>query len=137
MVSDLYERIKVLCAEKGVSINKMLLAVGVDRKTVHRWRFDGVSPRQSSLDAVADFLGVNSGFLLYGEGQMPDFPRRLKRMRMERGLTKKELAAALGCSANSIYNWESGRVMPSKFVVELLAHFFGVSYETMRYGSGE
>lgn len=136
-MSELYERIKVLCKEKGVSIGRMEMDTGIDRKTVHRWRDDSVVPRQSSLQVVADYLGVTCAHLVYGTGQKLDFPHRLKQMRLERGLTQEQLATALGYSENSVYNWESGKTTPSKFVVEMLAHFFGVSYEAMRFGRGE
>ena len=39
---------------------------------------------------------------------LDDFPERLKRLRLQRGMTQKELALAAGCAWNLIYRWERG-----------------------------
>ncbi len=36
------------------------------------------------------------------------FPQRLKRLRLARGLTQKQLAIEAGCAWNLVYRWERG-----------------------------
>jgi transcriptional regulator with XRE-family HTH domain len=40
------------------------------------------------------------------------FPQRLKRARVRQGYTQQELAFMLGCSAQSVCNFERGRTRP-------------------------
>jgi transcriptional regulator with XRE-family HTH domain len=44
--------------------------------------------------------------------QRDAFPRALKRARMERRLSQRELSRALGVSHSAVSQWESGRVRP-------------------------
>ena len=44
---------------------------------------------------------------------MNKFKERLKELRIEKGLTQKQLAKELNISEDSVYNWEKGRSEPS------------------------
>ena len=50
----------------------------------------------------------------------------LRKLRLEKGLTQKELGEAVGVSTHSIWLYESMKGAPEKEVAEKLAKFFGV-----------
>ena len=52
---------------------------------------------------------------------------RIRRIREERGIAQKVLAIAMGVSAPTVSNWESGTKQPSNKNIQKLAEFFGVS----------
>lgn len=43
---------------------------------------------------------------------MPDFANRLKKIRIDRKVTQRELADYLNVSQNAIFNWENGKREP-------------------------
>lgn len=52
----LFERIKSLCEEKGISISRLEQETGLGNATVRGWRES--SPSVEKLKRVADYLGV-------------------------------------------------------------------------------
>jgi len=55
----------------------------------------------------------------------------LRRLRLEKGLERKELARKLRVHRNSIYEWESDRHRPSGRSMERLAKFFRISIKRL------
>lgn len=55
----------------------------------------------------------------------------VRALREERGLTQKELGEAVGVSRQAINAVETGKFDPSIWLAFDLAHFFGVSIETL------
>lgn len=51
---------------------------------------------------------------------------KLQRLRILAGLSTRELAKALGCSAKSVTNWESDRFPPQAKHVRTIAAYFKV-----------
>jgi len=58
---------------------------------------------------------------------MVNFQTRLKELRIEKGLTMKQLAIAVGVSEMAISRWERGERTPNIDSVIALANFFNVS----------
>lgn len=58
---------------------------------------------------------------------MSDFPRILKQLRIERGLSQTELGKILNVTQNAIFNWENGNREPSLETIEKIATIFGVT----------
>ena len=58
---------------------------------------------------------------------MSIFAIRLKELRLEKGLTQKGLAHAIGTTDDSIFSWEKGRSQPSFETLKTLCLFFEVS----------
>lgn len=61
---------------------------------------------------------------------------RLKQLRIERDLTRAELAERSGISTPSIWAWETGRTVPRLGSLETLAKGLGVSVSELQIGSG-
>ena len=56
---------------------------------------------------------------------------RLKEFREQRGLTQKELGAAVGVSRQAINAVETGKFDPSIWLAYDLAHYFGLTIEVL------
>lgn len=58
----MYEKIKMLCKEKGISIRTLESACGLSHGSVSKW--DKHEPSHGKLYTVADYLGVSVNYLL-------------------------------------------------------------------------
>lgn len=61
---------------------------------------------------------------------------RLKQLRIERDLTRAELAERSGISTPSIWAWETGRTVPRLQSLETLAKGLGVTVSELQIGAG-
>lgn len=57
------------------------------------------------------------------------FSERLKELRLEKGLSMKQLADAIGLTSAGICLWELGKRVPNLDAVIMIADFFGVSID--------
>ena len=55
------------------------------------------------------------------------FDIRLKELRLEKGLTQKELAQVIQCDQSMIARWEKGEREPTESVIRKTARFFEVT----------
>lgn len=60
-------------------------------------------------------------------GKMFTFSERLKELRVERSLTQRQLAQAVGLSQTAITQWENKLREPSASVIITLSRFFNVT----------
>ncbi|WP_353462834.1 helix-turn-helix transcriptional regulator [Mammaliicoccus sciuri] len=58
-----------------------------------------------------------------------DLGERLKILRINRGLTQKELSESINVSIQSINKWENKKVLPDAINLLALAKFYGVSVD--------
>lgn len=63
------ERIKALCSEKKLTIQKLEAATGLSNGTIGKW--GKASPKADSLAAVAEYFGVSMEYLLTGKETAP------------------------------------------------------------------
>lgn len=57
------------------------------------------------------------------------FKDRLKELRLEMGITQKELATIVGVGRTTISEYESGKIVPSQQKLLKIAEYFGVSVD--------
>lgn len=57
--------------------------------------------------------------------------RRIKTLRLLRGLTQRQVAVAVGIAQSSYAMIESGRRYPRKHIAKRLAEFFGVTVDEL------
>ena len=57
---------------------------------------------------------------------MENFGEKLKELRLEKGLTQKELARELGNAQSAIYYWETNKQEPTLSALKKLCKFFDV-----------
>lgn len=60
-----------------------------------------------------------------------DFAKRLKDLRVSRGLTQDDLARELNLVKSSISMYENGKRKPSFEVLEAIADYFNVNMDTL------
>ena len=58
---------------------------------------------------------------------MIDFGEKLKELRIEQGLTQKQLANEIGNTQSAIVYWESNKQEPTISTLKKLCRFFNVS----------
>ena len=63
----LYEKVEMLCKQRGINISNLGDAVGikVDKSTISHWK-KGAVPRASTVKAIADFFEVTVDYLTNG-----------------------------------------------------------------------
>lgn len=63
------ERIKALCTQKNITIQKLEKALGFGNGTIRRW--DTTRPALEKVSAVASFFGVPVEYIQTGEEKQP------------------------------------------------------------------
>ena len=63
MESVLYQRIKLLCAEKGISINKLESTLGLGLSSIQKWK-TATSPSVEKIMKIANYFDVSLDYLL-------------------------------------------------------------------------
>ena len=63
------DRIRMLCEEKKITINKLEKEADIGRGNVARW--DKHRPNIDKVQSVADYFGVTSDFILTGNENKP------------------------------------------------------------------
>lgn len=61
-----FDRLKLLCGEKGVSVYKACTDIGLNRSAVNKWKNGGL-PRGSVVAKFAEYFGVSADYLLGNE----------------------------------------------------------------------
>ena len=64
---DFYERTKMLCKEKGLTIEALMNKCGVTRETFFKWGERKSYPRTDNFYLMSKALGVSMEYLLKGE----------------------------------------------------------------------
>ncbi len=57
-----FDRLKKLCDEQGLSVNKLEEKIGLSKNTLYSWKKN--TPKGSNLTKVADFFDVSTDYLL-------------------------------------------------------------------------
>lgn len=56
-------------------------------------------------------------------------PERLKKLRLEKNLTQKQVAQSLKITQQAYGQWETGKLNPKKETIQMFADFFNVSVD--------
>lgn len=62
---SIYERIKELCKEKGVTVKEMEAFVGIGEKNANKWKTR--TPSAENLLKLSEYFGVSTDYILTGE----------------------------------------------------------------------
>lgn len=69
MKADVVVRIDTLLAEKGIPKGEFYADCGITSSAYSQWRTGKTMPKISTLETVAEYLGVNVEYLLTGLGE--------------------------------------------------------------------
>lgn len=75
-----YERLMLLCNEKGIKLTPLVISLGLSSNYASRWK-NGTIPKGETLNKLADYFGVSTDYLL-GKTEKRQAPE---------GLTAKDL----------------------------------------------
>lgn len=75
-MSMLFDRVKQLSSDRGVSLKKVATDLGFGENTIYKWKTQ--SPKGEYLDKVADYFDVSVDYLL-GRTPTPQFTKRDER----------------------------------------------------------
>lgn len=63
MESILYQRIKKLCDERGITINKLEKEIGVGYSSIQKWK-NTYNPSMDKINKIANYFNVSLDYLL-------------------------------------------------------------------------
>lgn len=75
------DRIRTLCEEKGMTINKLEKETGIGRGNIARW--DKHRPNIDNVQKVADYFGVTTDYILTGNENKPTIEGELTETQRE------------------------------------------------------
>jgi transcriptional regulator with XRE-family HTH domain len=127
-----------------VAFARMALSCGASAKNIGRIEKEEVTPREVTLQKIADVTGVDINWLATGKTQLKQncvvktagIGSRIAQMRQARGMTLRTLAekSGLGQSSKNVSRLESGEVRPRAVTLGRVASALGVSMERLAYG---
>ena len=62
-----YERLDLLCAERGLTISGLLKELGISPSSASRWKALGYAPSRDTAKKIADYFGITVRQLMSGE----------------------------------------------------------------------
>lgn len=63
MENILYERVKTLCTESGITVNRLEVELGFAPSTIQKWK-SSTSPSVAKVKAVASYFNVSLDYLI-------------------------------------------------------------------------
>ncbi len=58
-----YERLKLLCKEKGIKLTNLIQELGMSSGNMNKWK-NGVIPKGNTLSKLADYFNVSVDYLI-------------------------------------------------------------------------
>ena len=142
-----HEKLKVLRKKKGLTQKDVAEFFGIKQPVYQKWESGNRKPTYENLSMLACIFDVSIDFLLseYSEiskerylkfkkrkkeeEKQKVFSVRLKELRLQRGLTQKELAEQIGIKQSSYSDLESCKCEAKYEKLEKIADLFDVSLD--------
>lgn len=137
-------RLRQIRLERKQSASVLSLAAGLDRGCVAQLESGRRLPRTSTVECVAEALGVSAGWLAFGLGSESapidhgalGLAKRARDAREGRGWSLAEVGRRAGSSAAAVRSIESGAT-PTLDTVEALSKALGISPAWLAFGIGQ
>ncbi len=112
--------------DAGLTQDELAKAVGVATVTIQQYERNLREPKYRVLYKISEVLGLPgpSYFLEPEDAERTPYPN-VNAERARAGLTQEQLAAKLGVTRKTLYNWELTGIPKDK--LDLMAEIFGVS----------
>lgn len=130
------ERIKMLIENSGKSYQELEKLTGIKKSSLQRYA-SGVTAKipLDVIETLSEFFGVPYGYLIgradnSNEIQFTenDLSRRIKELRLARGMTLEQVATIVGVGKSTVRKWETGMISNMKIdKIELLAKALGTT----------
>lgn len=59
-----YDNLDVLCAERGITVSRLLEILNLSRSSASRWKTKGYLPSRETAKKIADYFGISVQELL-------------------------------------------------------------------------
>lgn len=134
------ERIKWLREGRGLTQRELAIRTGLQRGNISHYERNKVKPSAEAIVQLATFFAISSDWLLTGKEMVKPvagdrfFAERLKRLRMDRGLSPEALAEQTGVAVETVVGWENGFTLPEITAMAQLSKVFDVSLERLIVG---
>ncbi|MDR2006708.1 MAG: helix-turn-helix domain-containing protein [Acidaminococcales bacterium] len=132
---DIKHRIYSRRKQLDLTLEEVAQVAGVGKSTVRKWETGEIdNMKLDKIELLAKALRTTPAWLMGWEGgrqtaQNGAFGQKLAGLRAEKGLTQKDLAAALKTGPKEINDWETGRAEPDYAALVMIAEYFGVSID--------
>jgi transcriptional regulator with XRE-family HTH domain len=116
------KQLKELRKRKNITQKELAKVIGVTTGTISHYESRFKNPRYDNLVKISEYFNVTIDFLNGYETKDQEehqkdiieiFAEKLKRLRVQRGFSQKELSKKLDIKNSTFYRYESGRHMPS------------------------
>lgn len=130
MSGTLGEKIKYYRKIKGYSQENLADKTNLSKMSIRRYESGKRQPGLDALKKIAIALDCQVSDIdesLSTNRRIPYFADVLKKLRLEHGLTQKELAKELYVKEKNIFSWENGEREPYPNILKNIAKYFGTS----------
>lgn len=122
-----YKKFCAICKEKGLKVTNVVTELGLSSGNMTNWK-NGRIPKTSVLQKIANYLNCSVDYLLNDdEMQFGIFDSKLKKARLNKGLTQMELAEKIGVTQIDIDKWESSKSQIDDKNLKKCAEFLDVT----------
>lgn len=132
------ENLKRIRKEKGLTQKTLGKLCGMSEAMIRQYELGYRTPKSENLKKMATALGCPISDIdetLFLIRRVPYFTNGLHELRLEHGLTQKELAKELHVEEQNISSWENGEREPYFHTIEKIADYFGTSLLYLYYGN--
>ena len=132
--TPLGSELRRLREERGWTQEQLAERAGLNRRLISKYEASGAYPGPRPLAALVRALGMSPAQLeplQPAAAETTPFGRELRRLRQERDLTQRQLAALSGSRGKNIGQYERGKAHPPPRVVAALAEALDVSREQL------
>ncbi|MDR9866431.1 helix-turn-helix transcriptional regulator [Lactococcus cremoris] len=125
------EQLKTLRKINGLTQKELAEKLKIKQNSYRDWENGKSEPNIEMLVRIADYFDVSLDYLMGGKMKniTEEFSLCLKKIRMKRKLSQKQIAEELKISQQQYSKWEGGIITPNAETLVRLADYFDVSVD--------
>lgn len=125
------EQLKTLRKINGLTQKELAEKLKIKQNSYSDWENGKSEPNIEMLVRIADYFDVSLDYLLGGKMKniTEEFSLCLKKLRMKRKLSQKQIAEELKISQQQYSKWEGGIITTNAETLVRLANYFDVSID--------
>ncbi|MFQ6367189.1 helix-turn-helix domain-containing protein [Lactococcus lactis] len=125
------EQLKTLRKINGLTQKELAEKLKIKQNSYSDWENGKSEPNIEMLVRISDYFDVSLDYLMGGKMKniTEEFSLCLKKLRMKRKLSQKQIAEELKISQQQYSKWEGGIITPNAETLVRLADYFDVSVD--------
>ena len=128
--STIGDNIKHLRESHGMTQAELGQIAGVTDKAVSTWEADLKVPRMGAVQKMADYFQIPKSVILNGDAA-PTIGEKIRKTRIEKGMTQKQVAEKCDMADSAIRKYESGKVCPKIETLKRIAEALGADFYSL------